>query len=57
MIALLAAGFPVESGSRYQDAEKVRQQPQTVPRDARDMRERRDVDRLDSHLDSHVSLV
>ena len=37
-----------------QDAEKVRQQPQSVVSEARDMRERRDVDRLDFHLVSPV---
>jgi len=40
-----------------QDAEKVRQRPWTVAREARDMRERRDVNRLGLHLVWPVSLV
>jgi hypothetical protein len=41
----------------YQDAEKARQRPWPVTHEARDMRERRDVDRLNSHLVSPVPPV
>ena len=57
VLVMDVAGHDRFGDTREQDAGKVRQHPWTVTREARDMRERRAVDRLGSHLIWSVSLI